>query len=204
MPGAGSARGRPANRSTLRLVQHHPKSAAAEDQSFDRTGIFLSKRAIEASKARNQPHHRLSHSHTKSGTYLVVVAEGLKNASGQALVDESSAPDALDTNASPRQHLLAQELTRRFKDDPDTKQLMMREKLYVEGIQELPEIRAVTLGHLVRCGRSSVCDVNFGKEVGASAVILLTSGLSGVTVTGLRHGKIEYIPTRRSDQTTLC
>ena len=81
---------------------------------------------------------------------------------------------------------------------------MMREKLYVEGIQELPEIRAVTLGHLVRCGRSSVYDVNFGKEVGASAVILLTSGLSGVTVTGLRHGKIEYIPTRRSDQTTLC
>jgi 6-phosphofructokinase len=72
---------------------------------------------------------------------------------------------------------------------------MMREKLYVEGIQEIPEIRAVTLGHLVRCGRSSVYDVNFGKEVGASAVVLLTSGLSDVTVTGLRHGKIEYIPT---------
>ncbi|MCK4882851.1 MAG: 6-phosphofructokinase, partial [Candidatus Omnitrophica bacterium] len=50
-------------------------------------------------------------------------------------------------------------------------------------------------GHLVRCGRSSVYDVNFGKEAGAAAVILLKGGLSGVSVSGIQDGKIQYMQT---------
>ena len=139
---------------------------------------------------------RIAHSDTKSGTYLIVVAEGLKDSSGKELVDESSLPDAFGhKRLAGAGKYVAQELTKRFNADPEIKKLMIHEKLFVEGIQEIPEIRAVSPGHLVRCGHSSVYDVNFGKEVGASAVILLKNGISGMTVTGLRNGKIEYVPT---------
>lgn len=68
--------------------------------------------------------------------------------------------------------------------------------LYVPGIYENPEVRAVSPGHLVRCGHSSVYDVNFGKEAGASAVILLNKGVTGMTITGFLQGKIHYMPTK--------
>jgi len=42
---------------------------------------------------------------------------------------------------------------------------------------------------------ASVYDVNFGKEVGGSAVVLLQNGLSGVSVIAVHHGKIHYMKT---------
>jgi len=87
------------------------------------------------------------------------------------------------------------ELMKRFQEDPSVIGLMKDSKMYIEGIYEIPEIRSVTPGHLVRCGHSSVYDVNFGKEVGAGAVLLLKSGLSGFTVTGIQNGKIQYAKT---------
>ena len=65
----------------------------------------------------------------------------------------------------------------------------------VKGVYEIPEVRSVTPGHLVRCGHSSTFDVNFGMEVGGSAVLLLQNGLSGVTVVGLHGDTIGYLPT---------
>ncbi len=41
-------------------------------------------------------------------------------------------------------------------------------------------------------------DVNFGKEVGAAAFILLNQGISGVTVSGISNGKIRYIDTKEA------
>ena len=72
---------------------------------------------------------------------------------------------------------------------------MKRDGMFVEGLYEAPEVRVVEPGHLVRCGSSSVYDVNFGKEVGASAVVLLMKGLSGYTVIGMHHGRIHYMET---------
>jgi len=62
----------------------------------------------------------------------------------------------------------------------------------------VPEVREVRPGHLVRCGHSSAYDVNFGKEAGAAAVILLEAGLSGVTVVGVKGTKIFYIDTQEA------
>jgi 6-phosphofructokinase 1 len=72
---------------------------------------------------------------------------------------------------------------------------MKRDGMFVEGLYEAPEVRVVEPGHLVRCGSSSVYDVNFGKEVGASAVVLLKNGLSGYTVIGMHRGRIHYMET---------
>jgi 6-phosphofructokinase 1 len=47
----------------------------------------------------------------------------------------------------------------------------------------------------VRSGSTSAYDVNFGKEIGAAAVILLDEGISGVTVVKVNNGHIRYMPT---------
>jgi 6-phosphofructokinase 1 len=51
---------------------------------------------------------------------------------------------------------------------------------------------------LVRSGSSSAFDVNFGKEAGASAVMLLLEEITGVTVFGMNGGEIRYLPTKRA------
>ena len=64
-----------------------------------------------------------------------------------------------------------------------------------EGIYEIPEVRSVVPGHLVRCGHASPYDVNFGLEAGVAAVCLLLEGMSGVTVVG---DQIKYIDTQEA------
>jgi len=139
---------------------------------------------------------RLAQSDVKAGTYLIIVAEGLKNANGADIVDESAGLDAFGhKKLAGAAKYVTQELSKRFKADPTIKDLMKKEKMYVAGIYETPEVRSVTPGHLVRCGRSSAYDVNFGKEAGAAAVELLSSNISGVTVAGVDDGKIKYMAT---------
>lgn len=50
---------------------------------------------------------------------------------------------------------VCQELTKRFKGDLDITNFMKETKMYVEGLYEVPEVRKVRPGHLVRCGKSS-------------------------------------------------
>lgn len=143
--------------------------------------------------------HRVSTSDVKAGTYIVVVAEGLKNANGEELYDENAPLDAFGhKRLAGAGKYVCNELEKRFKIDPEVKKFMMDEKMYVEKLYEIPEIRTVAPGHLVRCGNSSVYDVNFGKEVGGSAVVLLENGLSGVTVCGLSDGVIQYIESKKA------
>jgi 6-phosphofructokinase 1 len=142
---------------------------------------------------------RIMNSDVRSGTYLIVVAEGIKNASGADIVDENAPPDAFGhKRLAGSGNYVCQQLIKRLKEDSTIKDLMKKTGVYVEGINEVPEVRAVTPGHLVRCGHSSAYDVNFGKEVGAAAFILLNQGLSGMTVSGITNGKIRYIDTKEA------
>ena len=142
---------------------------------------------------------RIMSSDVRSGTYLIVVAEGIKNASGEDIVDESAPVDAFGhKRLAGAGNYVCQQLTKRLKADPSIKDLMEKRGVYVKGINEIPEVRAVTPGHLVRCGHSSAYDVNFGKEAGAAAFILLNQGISGVTVSGISDGKIRYIETKEA------
>ncbi len=139
---------------------------------------------------------RIAANDVKRGTYLIVVAEGLKDASGKELFDETAGIDAFGhRKLAGAGNYVCQELKKRFKNDVATKEFMKREKMYVEGIYDIPEVRAVEPGHLVRSGHSSGHDVNFGKEVGGAAVLLLLKGIVGVTVVGVDNGKIRYMQT---------
>ncbi|MEW6600227.1 MAG: 6-phosphofructokinase [Nitrospirota bacterium] len=139
---------------------------------------------------------RIERSDVRAGTYIIVVAEGLKTASGEMLYDESAGVDAFGhKKLAGAGKYVRQQLEKRLKADPDVQAFMKRTGMFVPGIYVIPEVREVTPGHLVRSGHSSAYDVNFGYKTGAGAVVLLQEGRTGNTVTGVDGHKILYMRT---------
>lgn len=143
--------------------------------------------------------HRVSLSDVNAGTYLILVAEGLKDATGADIVDEYAPADPFGhKRLAGAGKYVCDQISKRFKADPDIVSFMKREHIYVQGLYENPEVRAVSPGHLVRSGHTSAYDVNFGKQVGAAAVILLRKGISGVTIVDVDGKKITYMDTQEA------
>ncbi len=142
---------------------------------------------------------RIMDSDVRGGSYMIVVAEGIKDASGAEIVDDNAPVDAFGhKRLAGAGNYVSQQLTKRLKADSSIANHMKKAGMFVKGINEIPEVRGVMPGHLVRCGHSSAYDVNFGKEVGAGAFILLNQGISGVTVAGISHGKVRYMDTKQA------
>ena len=142
---------------------------------------------------------RISQSDVRAGTYMIVVAEGIKDASGSEIVDDNAPVDAFGhKRLAGAGNYVCQQLIKKLKADPELASLMKKSGMYVQGINEIPEVRTIAPGHLVRCGHSSAYDVNFGKEVGAGAFLLLNQGMTGVTVAGIIGGQIKYIDTKEA------
>jgi 6-phosphofructokinase 1 len=139
---------------------------------------------------------RIERSDVKAGTYIIVVAEGIKDASGQLLYDESAGVDAFGhKKLAGAGRYVRQQLEKRLKNDPEVKEFMKRVGMYAPGVYEIPEVREVTPGHLVRSGQSSAYDVNFGQMAGAGAVLLLMQGKTGTTLVSVNGNTINYMPT---------
>lgn len=139
---------------------------------------------------------RIERSDVKAGTYIIVVSEGIKTASGELLYDESAGVDAFGhKKLAGAGRYVRQQLEKRLKNDPEVKEFMKKTGMYAPGVYETPEVREVTPGHIVRSGQSSAFDVNFGEKAGAAAVILLVEGKIGNTVVNVTGNKIYYQPT---------
>jgi 6-phosphofructokinase 1 len=139
---------------------------------------------------------RVMRSDVKAGTYIMVVAEGLKNANGEMLYDESAGIDAFGhKKLAGAGKFVRQQLEKRLKADPEVIEFMKKTGMYAPGVYEIPEVREVTLGHLVRCGGSSAYDVTFGYKTGAAAVFLLVEGKAGVTVVNVDGDQVYYKET---------
>ena len=152
--------------------------------------------AVLYEHAKKRFTRRILQSDVRAGTYLIMVAEGIKNASGEELYDEAAGIDAFGhKKLAGAGKYVCQELSKRFSADPEIKKFMKETKMFVEKLYEVPEVREVRPGHLVRCGNSSAYDVNFGKEAGASCVLLLEQGITGVTFARLSANKIQYMKT---------
>ena len=137
---------------------------------------------------------RVETSDAHKGTASVIVAEGLRDSSGKELVDESSEADAFGhKRLMGAGKYVVKQLEERVKKDPAVKEFMKRTGQFVEGVYEIPEIREVRPGHLVRCGFATPVDANFGLEAGAAAVELHVQGINGVTVVAYKEGKIQYM-----------
>jgi 6-phosphofructokinase 1 len=141
---------------------------------------------------------RVERSDVKAGTYTIVAAEGMTDAKGESIVDESAGLDSFGhAKLAGAGKYIRKKLEAMMKADPEIKDFMSRNNISVEGVYELPEVRQVTPGHLVRAGASTAFDVNFGKEAGAAAVVLLTKGLGGNTIVRVRGTKITYQATAK-------
>lgn len=144
--------------------------------------------------AKSRFMQRVSKSDVNAGTYLIVVAEGLKDASGREIVDESVGIDAFGhKKLAGAGKYVCQELTKRFETDAQIIKFMKNCHMYVEGLYGIPEARHVVPGHLVRSGHSSAYDANFGMEGGAAAVMLLKKGIIGVTLVQVVGREVRYM-----------
>jgi 6-phosphofructokinase 1 len=139
---------------------------------------------------------RIERSDVKAGTYSLVVAEGIKTASGELLYDESAGVDAFGhKKLAGAGKYVRQQIEKRLKADPEVREFMKRTGMYAPGVYEIPEVREVAPSHLVRSGQTSAYDVNFGYRTGAAAVLLLLEGKTGNTVVDVNGKKISYMPT---------
>lgn len=151
------------------------------------------------SRAKRRFMRRVEESDVNAGTYTIVVAEGLRNEDGSEIVDETAGMDAFGhKKLAGAGKYVCQQLDKRFRADAEIEEFMKRTGQYVKGIYEIPEAREVRPGHLVRSGSASAYDVNFGWEAGGAAVLLLTSGISGVTVSGVNGTKVEYMKSKKA------
>jgi len=144
---------------------------------------------------------RIHENDVHAGTYSVVVAEGIKDArTGEEFYDPRSKPDPSGhRKLAGAGKSVRKELEKRMrKDRRAVKAFMKAEHMFVPGVYEDPEIRAVVPEHLVRCGFTSAYDVKFGLEAGAGAVLLLIEGITGVTVTGVTCGVVGYMKTEQA------
>jgi 6-phosphofructokinase 1 len=139
---------------------------------------------------------RVERSDVKAGTYSIVVAEGIKAASGELLYDESAGVDAFGhKKLAGAGKYVRQQIEKRMKADPAVKDFMKKVGMYVPGVYEIPEVREVAPSHLVRSGQTSAYDVNFGYRAGAAGVLLLLEGKAGNTVVDVDGKKIHFMST---------
>ncbi|RJQ19898.1 MAG: 6-phosphofructokinase [Nitrospiraceae bacterium] len=139
---------------------------------------------------------RIERSDVKAGTYMMVVAEGIKTASGELLYDESAGVDAFGhKKLAGAGKYVRQQVEKRMKADPAIKEFMKKVGMFAPGVYEIPEVREIAPSHLVRCGQTSAYDVNFGYRAGAAGVLLLLQGKTGNTVVDVSGRKVLYIPT---------
>lgn len=139
---------------------------------------------------------RILRSDVHSGTYSIVVAEGITDEEGHHITDEGGTDAFGHIKLSGAAKYVRHALERRMKTDREIREFMKACNMHVQGVLETPEIREVSPGHFVRSGSTTAYDVNFGKEVGASAVMLLLAGIHGVTVYQVSNGEIRYMPTK--------
>lgn len=142
---------------------------------------------------------RLLSSDVKGSTYIIVVAEGVKNMEGRYFADEIRGSDSFGhQKLSGAAKYVRRQLEFFMKQDEEWKEILKKEGIFVDGIYMYPEIREIILGHLVRSGGTTSYDVTFGKQGGAGAVLLLNQDYSGVTVVGIEHEEVTYLPTKQA------
>jgi 6-phosphofructokinase 1 len=137
---------------------------------------------------------RIRESDTHNGTYVIVVNEGLHDHAGVQTADETVAADAFGhKKLGGSGKFVREQLNKYLLADAEMKSFYKDMGLFIQDMNMLPEIRESVPKYLIRSGYSSALDINFGKDLGAGAVILLQDGIKGVTVTGVREGKVQYM-----------
>jgi 6-phosphofructokinase 1 len=122
------------------------------------------------------------------------VAEGFHARHSALLADETVRADAFGhKKLGGAGRLVRKHVAARVAKDPDIAAAMKEHGVYVEGMNDAPEVREVIPGYLVRSGPATALDAICGMDLGIGAVHLLLRDLTGVTVTGIRDGVVQYV-----------
>jgi 6-phosphofructokinase 1 len=147
---------------------------------------------------------RIRESDTHNGTYSIVVNEGIHDHTGIKTADNTVGVDAFGhKKLGGSGKYVREQLNKLLKADIEIQAFYKEMGLFIQDMNMFPEIRESVPGYLSRSGYSSALDVNFGKDVGAGAVILLKHGITGVTVTGVSHGRVQYINIQKAIEQRL-
>lgn len=147
---------------------------------------------------------RIRESDTHNGTYIIVVNEGIQDHTGVKTADDTVAVDAFGhKKLGGSGKYVREQLNKFLKADVEMRIFYKEMGLFIQDMNMLPEIRESVPGYLTRSGSSSALDINFGKDIGAGAAILLRDGITGVTVTGVREGKIQYMDIGKANKQRL-
>lgn len=147
---------------------------------------------------------RIRESDTHNGTYIIVVNEGMHDHTGVKTADETVAVDAFGhKKLGGSGKYVREQLTKYLKADIEMLTFYKEMGLFIQDMNMLPEIRESVPGYLIRSGYSSALDINFGKDAGAGAVVLLREGITGVTVTSVVEGRVLYMDTRKAIEQRL-
>jgi 6-phosphofructokinase 1 len=147
---------------------------------------------------------RIRESDTHNGTYAIVVNEGIHDHTGIKTADNTVAVDAFGhKKLGGSGKYVREQLNKLLKADIEMQAFYKEMGLFVQDMNMFPEIRESVPGYLSRSGYSSALDVNFGKDVGAGAVILLKNGITGVTVTGVSRGRVQYMDIQKAIEQRL-
>jgi len=142
---------------------------------------------------------RVSDSTYKAGTYMIVVSEGITDSTGEHIIDNTSDIDSFGhKKLGGTGKFVRDNLSARMKSDSQMIEFMKEQGLFVEEMNVLPEIRETVPGYLIRSGKTTAHDANFGKDTGAAAVMLIKAGITGVTVADVTNGVIQYIKTEEA------
>ncbi|MCK9351927.1 MAG: 6-phosphofructokinase [Candidatus Paceibacterota bacterium] len=129
---------------------------------------------------------RFSRSKNHTGTYVIVVAEGLKETEKHLGSGGATGAGAI----------IAKRLNDIMKADAEIRDLMKQQRMFVPGANEVPEIRDVVPLYIARSGETSAYDINFGLEIGAGAIYATMQGLSGITILGVNKRQVKYMQTK--------
>ena len=142
---------------------------------------------------------RVRESDVKAGTYMIVVAEGIRDEDGEFFTAKDVSEDPFGHKKLGGAGKFVQgTIEEMLEKDAEIERFMKDQGMYVPDLYERPEVRTVTPTHLVRCGETSAYDVNFGMQAGAAAVSLLLEDKTAVTVVDVQGGRIQFMPTERA------
>ncbi len=141
---------------------------------------------------------RLENSALGETHYTIVAAEGLRF-DGELLSDGSMETDAFGhVKMAGIGKAIRKILAKKVKADDVIKEAYRKKGIFVEGMNEGPEVREVIPSYLTRSGEVSAWDACYGWDMGAAAMVLIDQGITGVTVTGFEQGHVAYVKTEKA------
>ena len=139
----------------------------------------------------------IKHSPTRKGMYMIVVSEGIVDPKTSEPFSNSGYRDKFGhVELGGAGDYVRRALTERLKDDEELQAFLKSMGLFIQDQYEIPEVKVVNPGHLVRCGVAEAYDAIFGQKIGVGGVALALNGDFGYGVIDVKGKIIEKMPIR--------